>query len=76
MDALLRIENLTVAFETSGGLVRAVNESNLSVYPGQTVALVGESGCGKSVSAMSVLRLLPTPPAKYLGGRILFEGRD
>ncbi|HEX8340609.1 MAG TPA: ABC transporter ATP-binding protein [Tepidisphaeraceae bacterium] len=76
MSPLLRVENLTVAFETARGVVRAVNESNLSVYPGQTVALVGESGCGKSVTAMSVLRLLPTPPAKYLGGRILFEGRD
>ncbi|MBC7782350.1 MAG: ABC transporter ATP-binding protein, partial [Burkholderiales bacterium] len=55
---------------------RAVNNSSFSVFPGQTLALVGESGCGKSVTAMSVLRLLPTPPAKYLGGRIVFEGRD
>jgi oligopeptide/dipeptide ABC transporter ATP-binding protein len=49
---------------------------SLSVYPGQTVALVGESGCGKSVTAMSVLRLIPSPPGKVLGGQVLFEGRD
>jgi oligopeptide/dipeptide ABC transporter ATP-binding protein len=73
---LLQIDNLSVAFETSAGQVRAVNESNISIYPGQTVALVGESGCGKSVTAMSILRLLPEPPAKYVGGTILYQGND
>jgi len=73
---LLEIDNLSVAFETSRGQVRAVNELSITIYPGQTVALVGESGCGKSVTAMSVLRLLPEPPAKYVGGKILFQGQD
>ena len=76
MQPLLEIENLSVAFETARGMVTAVNESSLTVFPGQTVALVGESGCGKSVTAMSILRLLPTPPAKYLGGQIRLEGKD
>jgi len=76
MQPLLQIENLSVEFLTGRGPVRAVNESNFSIFPGQTVALVGESGCGKSVTAMSILRLLPTPPARYAGGRILFEGQD
>jgi peptide/nickel transport system ATP-binding protein len=76
MDPLLRIDNLSIEFDTARGAVKAVNESNLSIYPGQTVCLVGESGCGKSVTAMSILRLLPTPPAKYTGGHIWYGGRD
>jgi len=76
MQPLLEIDQLSVEFETARGPVRAVNEASLTIYPGQTVALVGESGCGKSVSAMSILRLLPEPPARYAGGRIVFEGRD
>ena len=76
MQPLLEIDNLSIAFETGGNPVRAVNNSSFSVFPGQSVALVGESGCGKSVTAMSILRLLPTPPAKYTSGRILFEGKD
>src|SRR5213592_663307 len=74
--ALLEVRNLTVAFDTERGQIRPVRNVSLSIFPGQTVALVGESGCGKSVTAMSILRLLPSPPAKYTGGRILFEGRD
>ncbi len=64
---LLRIEDLQVSFPAPhdagrvGSRVRAVNGLNLSVYPGQTLAVVGESGCGKSVSALSTLRLVPTP---------------
>ncbi|MGN6625391.1 MAG: ABC transporter ATP-binding protein [Tepidisphaeraceae bacterium] len=76
MEPLLRIENLSVAFETGRGLITAVNGSNVSIDAGQTVALVGESGCGKSVSAMSILRLLPSPPAKFTSGRILWKGDD
>ncbi len=76
MQPLLEIDNLSVAFETSRGLIHAVNESSLAVFPGQTVALVGESGCGKSVTAMSILRLLPTPPAKYTSGEIRYIGND
>src|SRR5436190_4043043 len=73
---LLEIQNLNVAFETSRGDVRPVRDVSLSIYPGQTVAVVGESGCGKSVTAMSVLRLIPSPPGKVLGGKIFFDGRD
>ena len=73
---LLQISDLNVAFDTARGQIRPVRDVNLSIYPGQTVAVVGESGCGKSVTAMSVLRLIPSPPSKVLGGSITFEGRD
>ncbi len=75
-EPLLRIEDLAVSFQTEEGLVRAVNGVNLSIYPGQTLAVVGESGCGKSVSALSTLQLVPTPPGRYERGKIFFEGRD
>jgi len=75
-NPLLELRNLTVAFDTEGGEIRPVQEVSLSIYPGQTVALVGESGCGKSVTALSILRLIPSPPGKVLGGQILFEGKD
>ena len=75
-EPLLQIRDLNVAFETSRGDIRPVRDSNLTIYPGQTTAVVGESGCGKSVTAMSILKLLPEPPAKYLSGQIFFQGRD
>src|SRR3954468_18517133 len=75
-DPLLEIRNLSVGFKTERGEIRAVNDVAFSIFPGQTVALVGESGCGKSVTAMSILRLIPSPPGKVLGGRIEFAGRD
>jgi oligopeptide/dipeptide ABC transporter ATP-binding protein len=73
---LLELRNLTVGFDTEGGEIRPVQDVSLSVYPGQTLAVVGESGCGKSVTALSILRLIPSPPGKVLGGQILFEGED
>ena len=73
---LLDIKDLSIAFNTERGQIRPVRDVSVSIYPGQTVALVGESGCGKSVTALSILRLIPTPPGKVLGGQILFEGRD
>jgi peptide/nickel transport system ATP-binding protein len=73
--ALLEIENLQVQFRTSEGVNRAVNGVSLHVDEGETLAVVGESGCGKSVTAMSVLRLIPEPPAK-LAGSIRFAGRE
>src|SRR5947207_7310246 len=73
---LLEIQNLNVAFETNRGDVRPVRDVSLTIHPGQTVAVVGESGCGKSVTAMSILRLIPSPPGKVLGGKVLFDGRD
>ena len=75
-EPVLDIRDLNVAFDTNRGQVRPVRDSNLAVYPGQTVALVGESGCGKSVTAMSILKLLPMPPAKFLGGSITYHGSD
>ncbi len=73
---LLEIEDLRTWFFTSDGVVRAVDGVSYSVAPGETLAVVGESGCGKSVTAMSILRLLPSPPARIVSGAIRFEGRD
>lgn len=73
---LLSIEDLAVSFYTDEGVVRAVNGVAMTLYPRQTLAVVGESGCGKSVSALSTLGLVPTPPGKFEGGRILFDGAD
>jgi oligopeptide/dipeptide ABC transporter ATP-binding protein len=72
---LLRIENLQARFDTLDGVVTAVDGIDFEVYPGETLGLVGESGCGKSVTALSILRLLRCPPAA-LEGSIVFEGRD
>ncbi len=76
---LLRIENLAVSFPASkdpAQRVHAVNGVNLSIYPAQTLAVVGESGCGKSVSALSALKLIPTPPGRYESGHIWWSGDD
>src|SRR3954463_16158155 len=73
---LLEVRDLNVAFDTERGQIRPVRDVSFSIFPGQTVALVGESGCGKSVTSLSILRLIPTPPGKGLGGEILLEGRD
>ena len=72
----LAIEDLRVSFDTAQGELRAVDGVSLSLAPGETLGLVGESGCGKSVTAMSVLRLVPSPPGRLVSGRILFDGRD
>ncbi len=73
--ALLEIENLQTHFRTPEGVNRAVDGVSFSVEPGETLAIVGESGCGKTVMASSVLRLIPEPPGK-IGGSIRFEGID
>ena len=73
---LLEVENLQTHFETSGGLIRAVDGISYEVGEGETVAVVGESGCGKSVGALSILRLIPNPPGRVVGGSIRFNGRD
>jgi len=73
---LLEVRDLTVAFDTPRGQIRPVQNVSLSVYPGQTLAVVGESGCGKSVTALSILRLIPSPPGRVLGGQVLFNGKD
>lgn len=71
---LLQVEDLVVSFSGQRGRVRAVNGVNFTVYRNQTLAIVGESGCGKSVSAMSILRLIPTPPGTYDSGAIRWFG--
>jgi oligopeptide/dipeptide ABC transporter ATP-binding protein len=72
---LLHIENLYTRFDSLEGVVTAVDGIDFDVYAGETLGLVGESGCGKSVTALSILRLLRSPPAQ-IEGRIIFEGRD
>ena len=73
---LLQIRDLAVGFQTDSGLLRAVDGISFDVPRGRTVGVVGESGCGKSVTAFSIMRLLPQPHGKILAGQILFEGRD
>jgi len=75
-DALLEVRNLSVDFHTARGTVHAVRDVNWSIDRGETLAVLGESGSGKSVSAAAVMNLLDTPPARIVGGEILFEGRD
>jgi peptide/nickel transport system ATP-binding protein/oligopeptide transport system ATP-binding protein len=74
--SLLEIKNLKLEFGSGTAAVRAVDDISLSIDAGETVCLVGESGCGKSVTALSIARLLPSPPARYAGGEILLNGRD
>jgi peptide/nickel transport system ATP-binding protein/oligopeptide transport system ATP-binding protein len=73
---LLEIKNLKLDFLSGTASLRAVDGVSLAMEPGETICLVGESGCGKTVTALSVARLVPTPPAKYVGGEILLNGRD
>ena len=73
---LLEVRGLQTHFATSDGLVRAVDGVDLEIRPGQTLGVVGESGCGKSVTALSIMRLLAAPAGRIAGGQILFEGRD
>jgi len=73
---LLSLRDLAVGFDTDRGLLRAVDGVSFDVPRGRTVGVVGESGCGKSVTAFSIMQLLPRPYGKILGGQILFEGRD
>jgi oligopeptide/dipeptide ABC transporter ATP-binding protein len=73
---LLDVRNLKTYFYTAAGIVRAVEGMTYTVRAGETVALVGESGCGKSVSALSVMRLVSAPAGRIVGGQVLFQGRD
>lgn len=76
MASLLDIRDLETHFQTSAGTVQAVDKISYTVEEGETVAIVGESGCGKSVSALSILGLIPDPPGKIVGGQINFLGQD
>src|SRR5436190_13375947 len=73
--ALLQVENLQTHFRTPDGVNRAVDGVSFAIAEGETLAIVGESGCGKSVTANSILRLVPEPPGG-IAGEVLFDGRD
>jgi len=73
---ILEVKNLVTAFHTDEGSLRAVDDVSFEVPSGKTVGVVGESGCGKSVTSLSVMGLLPIPPGRVEGGEIVFEGRD
>jgi oligopeptide/dipeptide ABC transporter ATP-binding protein len=73
---LLEVNNLQTHFRTLDGVNRAVDGVSFQVGEGETLAVVGESGCGKSVTALSILRLIPTPPGRIVGGQILYKGKD
>jgi oligopeptide transport system ATP-binding protein len=74
--ALLDVRDLRTQFFTQDGVVKAVNGISFHVNQGETLGIVGESGCGKSVSVLSVMRLIPQPPGKIVGGDVMFGGRD
>ena len=75
-DVILTVSDLVTAFDTEAGLIHAVEGVSFNVKKGHTLGRVGESGCGKSVTALSVMRLLPQPVGKLLGGQIRFQGQE
>jgi oligopeptide transport system ATP-binding protein len=75
-EALLEVEALRSYFFTRRGIIKAVDGVSFSVHRGETLGLVGESGCGKTITCLSILRLLPQPAGRVMGGRILFQGAD
>ena len=75
-ENILEVDRLITSFETEKGLLRAVDQVSFKIPAGKTVGIVGESGCGKSVTAMSIIRLLPQPSGRVLGGEIHFKGED
>src|SRR5690349_6458982 len=75
-EPLLEIDNLQTHFFTQAGVVHAVDGVSYDVRPGEVLGVVGESGCGKSVTALSVMRLVADPPGRIVGGAILFEGKN
>ena len=76
MAELLKVENLKTYFFTEEGEARAIDGVTFSLQERETLAIVGESGCGKSVTAISILRRIPDPPGKIVGGKVLFQGQD
>ncbi|MFZ7944149.1 ABC transporter ATP-binding protein [Neobacillus sp. 19] len=76
MEKILQVKDLYVSFSTYGGEVNAVRGVSFDLHKGETLAIVGESGCGKSVTSQSIMRLIPTPPGRITGGEVLFQGMD
>jgi peptide/nickel transport system ATP-binding protein len=74
--ALLDVSNLGVEFQTRGGVARVLDEVAFQVHRGETLGLVGESGCGKSMTALAMMRLIPTPPGRITSGRVVLDGKD
>ncbi len=75
-EYLLEVQDLKTYFKVKSGRVRAVDGVTFAVRPGEKIAIVGESGCGKSVTALSIMRLVSQPPGEYAGGSIVFQDRD
>ena len=75
-ELLLDVQDLETQFNTPDGIVHAVNGVSFSLKEGETLGVVGESGCGKSVTMLSVLRLIPSPPGKTIAGTAMFRGQD
>src|ERR671914_157995 len=75
-EVILQVEELTTLFHLKRGTLKAVDHTSFSVKRGETFGLVGESGCGKSVTARSIMRLIPIPPGEIATGKIIFEGED
>ncbi len=75
-QTLLSVSNLTVSFKTDDAFFTAVDDVSFDIDRGEVVGLVGESGCGKSVTALSLLRLIPSPPGSIENGKVLFKGND
>jgi len=75
-DTLLEVKDLKTYFHTEEGIVRAVNGVSYTLKEGETLGIVGESGCGKSVSSYSIMGLVEMPPGRIEGGEILFKGKD
>ena len=73
---VLQVRGLTVEFTTRRGVARVLDDVGLEIHRGQTLGVVGESGCGKSVTALAVMRLIASPPGRIVGGQVLFDGRD
>jgi oligopeptide/dipeptide ABC transporter ATP-binding protein len=76
MAELIQVKNLRTSFFTPEGEVRAIDDISFEIAAGQTLGLVGESGCGKSVTSLSIMRLIQSPPGRIVGGEILYRGRD
>ena len=75
-EQILKVEGLTTYFHTFDGIVKAVDDVSFSINRNETLAIVGESGCGKSVTAQSIMGLIPDPPGRIESGRIVFDGQD
>jgi peptide/nickel transport system ATP-binding protein len=76
LEPLLAVEGLRVEFKTRNGIARVIDNLDISLQPRETLGIVGESGCGKSMTALSVMGLVPIPPGRVAGGKVLFQGED